>query len=99
MVLLNGEVETPGTRRDKETSQCGIDTKQRRRFGQASSEVGNKPLSANRDDWSWRNFIKSCGQANIGGILNRLILNTERQINESEQRTAEKITQIKNRTT
>ncbi|MEM9925200.1 MAG: hypothetical protein AAF915_15855 [Cyanobacteria bacterium P01_D01_bin.50] len=83
------EVKAPYARRDKETSKRGINSEQCRRVGQSSPEIGSKSVPDDRNDWSWRNFINSWGQANIGGILDRLILNTQQQIKESEERVAD----------
>ena len=83
------EIQTSGIRRDKETGECRVDSKQCGGIGQSSRKTGSESITTNRDDWSWRNFINSYGQANIGGILNRLILHTKHQIEESEERIAD----------
>ena len=89
MVTSNAEIEASSAWGNKETSKRRLNSKQCGGVGQSSCQVGSESLAVNRNDWSWRNFINSCGQANIGGILNRLILNTKQQIEESEKRTTD----------
>ncbi|WP_414625191.1 hypothetical protein [Calothrix sp. CCY 0018] len=89
MVANNAEVEASRIRGDKIASEYGIDSDRTRGSGQLGSKARGESIAAGRNDWSWRDFINSYGQANIGGILNRLIQNTKQQIKESEERTAD----------
>lgn len=95
MITNNAEIKAPGTRGDKETGKHGIDSNRSGGFRQSRSETGSEPFTTCGDDWSWRDFIDSCGQANIGGILNRLTQKTRQQIEESEERTADLKQQVK----
>ncbi len=97
MVLDDGqvtEVKAPRTRGNKETSKCRIDPKQCRGVGQTSPEIGSKSFAINRNDRSWRDFIKSGRQADVGKIIDRLIFKTEQEIKESEKRTTDLMQQL-----
>ncbi len=89
MVPQNAEVEAQRTRRDKETSQPGINPDRSGGTRQASSNPRGESLSAYRDDRTWGDFINECGQATIGGIIDQLISRIYQQIEDSENRTAE----------
>jgi hypothetical protein len=89
MVPQNAEVEAQRTWRDKETSQPGINPDRSGGARQASSQARGESLSTHRDDRTWGDFINQCGQATIGGIVDQLISRIYRQIEDSENRTAE----------
>lgn len=85
----NGQIKAPGTRGDKEGLQHGANSDQRGRIGQDSRQAVSESFAANRNDWTGGNFTDSCGQAILGGILDRLISKTIELIGESESRTAD----------
>lgn len=92
MVANNVEIAEIQAQRawgDKETIQPGINPDRSRRIGQTSSEDGSQPFSAHRDDRERGNFIEQCGQATLGGIIDRLISKVSEEIEESESRTAD----------
>jgi len=89
MVPQNAEVEAQRAWRDKETSQPGVNSDGSRGTRQTGSEPGGESLSTHRDDRAWGDFINQCGQATVGGIVDQLISRIYRQIEDSENRTAE----------
>lgn len=85
----NGEIKAPRVWRSQEAVQPGANPDRSRGVRQASRETICEPLTANRDDWTRGNFTEQCGQAILGGIIDRLISKTLDLIKESESRTAE----------
>jgi hypothetical protein len=85
----NGEIKAPRARRDKEGLQHGTNSDKRRRTGQPSGQALSQSFATDRDDWAGGNFAEQCGQAVLGGIIDRLISKTIDLIDESENRTAD----------
>jgi hypothetical protein len=92
MVIENdkAEIEAPGTRGDKEAIQPRTHPDRSAGTRRASLETGSQPLSTNRDDRTGRNLINECGQATVGGIVDRLISKVSDEIEEFEQRTVDR---------
>ncbi|MEM1003713.1 MAG: hypothetical protein AAGH46_13790 [Bacteroidota bacterium] len=89
MDIANAEIEASRAWRNKKTNEYSVDTDKCQGPGRASEKIGCQSFPVNRDDWSWRDFIGLCRQANAGGILDRLIQSTIEQIKESEERTVD----------
>ncbi|MBH8575743.1 hypothetical protein I8752_22600 [Nostocaceae cyanobacterium CENA369] len=94
MITKNAKVQAQRARRNQETVQPRADGDRSGGSRQTSSENGGESLSIDRDDRSRGDFTNQCGQTNVGGILDRLIVKTIELIQDSENRTAELKTQL-----
>jgi hypothetical protein len=92
MVIENdkAEIEAQRTWGDKETVQPRTHSNGGTGTGRASVEIGGESFSTNRDDRERGNLINECGQATVGGIVDRLISKVSDEIEEFEQRTADR---------
>lgn len=92
MVIEDGKAKSEAQRTwgNEEAVQLGVDRSRSTRTGRASSKARREPFPPHRNDRAGRNLINQCGQATLGGIIDRLIAKVIDEIAESELRTADR---------
>ncbi|WGV23463.1 hypothetical protein QI031_16695 [Halotia branconii CENA392] len=83
------EVQAQRAWRNQESIQYGVNSDKRGGVRQAGTEIRGESFATDRNDWQRGDFTEQCGQAILGGIIDRLISKTLDLIEESENRTAE----------
>ncbi|MDJ0677024.1 MAG: hypothetical protein QNJ36_16855 [Calothrix sp. MO_167.B42] len=89
MVIENAEVQTQGTRRNKEAGQPWADGDGSGGTSQNLPQHGSESFAIGRDDWERRDNLGGSEQETPGGILDRLINKVVQQIDETEKRLVE----------